>query len=306
MGATAEPNSAGLRVQGTGRIRGIRADLRDVSELTPVLCALAAIADSPSEFTGIGHLRLHESDRLAALAREIGALGGQVTELPDGLHVQPRPLRPGAEPFDSYDDHRLVMARRGARARRSRPAGAQRATVGKTFPGFTGLWRQMLERPQLSPVRGHERLDEDDIRIRPGRGSRPRTRRRPAHEDAADAFVTGVDRGRYRCWTGDRVVTAMKARELGRDGVVVGDHVRLAGDVTGRARHPGPRRPGTAAHVRAAPVRRGRRPGRADHRGERGSARDRHRAGRSAATAAADRPVPGRRVRRPASSRCCA
>jgi ribosome biogenesis GTPase / thiamine phosphate phosphatase len=90
-------------------------------------------------------------------------------------------------------------------------------------------------------VRGHERLDEDDVRVRPGRGSRPRTRRRPAHEDAADAFVTGVDRGRYRCWTGDHMVTAMKARELGRGGVVVGDRVRLAGDVSGA--------PGTLARV---------------------------------------------------------
>jgi 3-phosphoshikimate 1-carboxyvinyltransferase len=145
MGATADLNSAGLRIQGTGRISGIRADLRDVSELTPVLCALAAIADGPSEFTGIGHLRLHESDRLAALAREIGALGGQVTELPDGLHVQPRPLRAGPEPFDSHDDHRLVMgaavlglAVPGLRVRNA-------TTVGKTFPGFMALWQQMLE-----------------------------------------------------------------------------------------------------------------------------------------------------------------
>lgn len=68
--------------------------------------------------------------------------------------------------------------------------------------------------------------------MRPGRGSRPRTRRRPVHADAAGAFVTGVDRGRYRCWTGERTVTAMKARELGRGGIVVGDQVRLAGDVS--------------------------------------------------------------------------
>lgn len=147
MGATAELNSAGLRIQGTGRIRGIRADLRDVSELTPVLCALAAIADAPSEFTGIGHLRLHESDRLAALAGEIGALGGQVTELPDGLRVQPRPLRPAAEPFDSHDDHRLVMgaAVLGLAVPGLRVRNAQ--TVGKTFPGFASRWQQMLEHP---------------------------------------------------------------------------------------------------------------------------------------------------------------
>jgi ribosome biogenesis GTPase len=89
-------------------------------------------------------------------------------------------------------------------------------------------------------------MDEDDVRIRPGRSSRPRTRRRPAHEDAADAFVVAVDRGRYRCLIGDRAVTAMKARELGRGTVVVGDMVSLAGNVSGA--------PGTLARVvRVAP-----------------------------------------------------
>ena len=72
------------------------------------------------------------------------------------------------------------------------------------------------------------------MRVRPGRGSRPRTRRRPAHESAADGFVASVDRGRYRCWIGDREVTAVKARELGRHSVVVGDDVSLTGDISGR------------------------------------------------------------------------
>src|SRR5262249_22753927 len=84
------------------------------------------------------------------------------------------------------------------------------------------------------PPARHSRLDEDDVRVRPGKGSRPRTRRRPAHDDAVEAFVTGVDRGRYRCFAGDRTVTAMKARELGRGSIVVGDRVSLAGDVSGR------------------------------------------------------------------------
>jgi ribosome biogenesis GTPase / thiamine phosphate phosphatase len=76
-------------------------------------------------------------------------------------------------------------------------------------------------------------LDEDDIRVRAGRGSRPRTRRRPAHSDAVDAFVVSVDRGRYGCLVSDSVITAMKARELGRGSVVVGDRVALAGDSSG-------------------------------------------------------------------------
>jgi len=74
----------------------------------------------------------------------------------------------------------------------------------------------------MSPP-GYARLDEDDVRVRPGRGSRPRTRRRPAHESAVQGFVTSVDRGRYGCMADGRLVVAMKARELGRGSVVVGD-----------------------------------------------------------------------------------
>lgn len=146
MGATCTPAAAGMAVTGTGEIRGITADLRDVSEVAPVLTALAAVASSPSVFTGIGHLRLHESDRLAALSAEIGALGGQVTERADGLEVVPRPLRADGVVFASHDDHRLVMAAAvlGLAAGGLRVGGA--ATVAKTFPGFFGLWAQMLER----------------------------------------------------------------------------------------------------------------------------------------------------------------
>lgn len=72
------------------------------------------------------------------------------------------------------------------------------------------------------------------MRVRPRRGSRPRTRRRPAHAEALPGFVTAVDRGRYTCRVDDRTVVAMKARELGRKSVVVGDRVRLVGDTSGR------------------------------------------------------------------------
>ena len=108
-------------------------------------------------------------------------------------------------------------------------AGA--ATVGKTFPGFMELWASMLEHVSTPPIARD--LDEDDVRVRPGRGSRPRTRRRPAHEDAIEGFVAAVERGRYGILVADRMVTAMRARELGRRGVVVGDRVALAGDTSG-------------------------------------------------------------------------
>ncbi|MCH6162452.1 ribosome small subunit-dependent GTPase A [Streptomyces marispadix] len=76
--------------------------------------------------------------------------------------------------------------------------------------------------------------DEDDVRVRPNRkGSRPRTHNRPKHEDAAQGMVLTVDRGRLTCLVDGRIVTAMKARELGRKGVVVGDRVALVGDMSG-------------------------------------------------------------------------
>ncbi|AXI79370.1 ribosome small subunit-dependent GTPase A [Peterkaempfera bronchialis] len=81
--------------------------------------------------------------------------------------------------------------------------------------------------------------DEDDIRARPGRrSSRPRTRTRPKHEDAAEGTVLTVDRGRLTCLVDpgtrqEREILAMKARELGRKGVVVGDRVALVGDLSG-------------------------------------------------------------------------
>ena len=73
--------------------------------------------------------------------------------------------------------------------------------------------------------------------MRPGPSSRPRTRQRPRHADAVPAFVTAVDRGRYTCFLAseDRSIVAMRARDLGRRGVVVGDRVHLVGDVTGGA-----------------------------------------------------------------------
>ncbi|SFK49208.1 ribosome biogenesis GTPase [Amycolatopsis sacchari] len=85
--------------------------------------------------------------------------------------------------------------------------------------------------------RDWRRLDESDVRVRPGRGSRPRSKRRPEHADAVPAMVVAVDRGRWTCAVdGDpeRLATAMRARELGRTPIVVGDRVGLVGDVSGK------------------------------------------------------------------------
>lgn len=79
--------------------------------------------------------------------------------------------------------------------------------------------------------------DESDVRVRPGRGSRPRTKTRPEHADAQQAMIVTVDRGRWGCVLGgdpQRRVTAMRARELGRTPIVVGDDVDVVGDLSGR------------------------------------------------------------------------
>ena len=143
LGGRCETTDGGLAVTGTGTIHGITADLGDVPELASVLAALAALADSPSRLTGIGHIRQQETDRLSALATEINGLGGDVAELPDGLAIRPRPLHGGV--FASYDDHRLVMAAAVLGLAVPGIEVENPATVGKTFPEFTSLWLEMLK-----------------------------------------------------------------------------------------------------------------------------------------------------------------
>ena len=141
MGAKVEFVSNGLKLTGTGKIHGIDIDLHDVGELTPAIAALCALADSPSHLRGIGHLRLHETDRLAALTNEINALGGNVTEEETALHITPAPLRAGV--FHTYDDHRLATA--GAAIGLVVPGIEVEniATTRKTLPDFPGLWSSL-------------------------------------------------------------------------------------------------------------------------------------------------------------------
>ena len=141
MGAQVEFVSNGLKLTGSGTIRGIDIDLHDVGELTPAIAALCALADSPSHLRGIGHLRLHETDRLAALTTEINALGGQVIEEETALHITPAPLHAGV--FHTYDDHRLATA--GAAIGLLVPGIEVEniATTRKTLPDFPGLWSSL-------------------------------------------------------------------------------------------------------------------------------------------------------------------
>ncbi|MFG3252865.1 3-phosphoshikimate 1-carboxyvinyltransferase [Streptomyces sp. NPDC048172] len=142
MGGSYERDERGLTFTGGGRVHGIDVDLGDVGELTPGIAAVAALADGESVLRGVAHLRLHETDRLAALAKEINGLGGDVAETEDGLRIRPRPLHGGV--FRTYDDHRLATA--GALLGLA-VEGVQVeniATTGKTLPDFPALWDGML------------------------------------------------------------------------------------------------------------------------------------------------------------------
>ncbi|MFE3740356.1 3-phosphoshikimate 1-carboxyvinyltransferase [Streptomyces sp. NPDC059096] len=139
---TGTAGSTGLTLTGSGRIHGVDLDLSEVGELTPGIAAVAALADSPSTLRGVAHLRLHETDRLAALTKEINELGGDVTETADGLHIRPRPLHGGV--FHTYDDHRMATA--GSIIGLVVPGVEIEnvATTAKTLPDFPRMWTEML------------------------------------------------------------------------------------------------------------------------------------------------------------------
>jgi 3-phosphoshikimate 1-carboxyvinyltransferase len=154
MGATCLAQSDGLEVRGPDRLQGLDADLRDVSELVPVLVALAVLAATPSTFRGIGHMRMHETDRLAALTKEFANLGADITETGDGLQIRPAPLRGGE--FATYDDHRLAMAAAVVGLAVPGVLVENIATTGKTMPDFADRWTRMAAgrppRPGADPV----------------------------------------------------------------------------------------------------------------------------------------------------------
>ena len=137
----ANGNNFDLKVTG-GDIHGIDLDLHDVGELTPAIAALCALADSPSYLQGIGHLRLHETDRLAALRAEINALGGDVTEEPTALRINPKPLHAGV--FHTYEDHRLATSGATIGLVVEGIEVENIATTRKTITDFPGLWSSLL------------------------------------------------------------------------------------------------------------------------------------------------------------------
>ena len=195
-----------IRISKSGRrgYGGFDVDLHDVGELAPAVAALAALAapGSVSRLRGIAHLRGHETDRLAALSAEINGLGGDCGETDDGLVITAtaaaRRACGGPTPTTGW--------RRPARSSGCGCPGSRWTTSPpprRRCPDFPRLWADMLAGQGWAARQWRRRdYDESDVRIRPGRGSRPRTKTRPEHADAEAAMVVTVDRGRWGCVLG--------------------------------------------------------------------------------------------------------
>ena len=151
FGATVSRHGTDLTVDGGvgwrhgGRIRAVDLDLSHAGELAPTVISLASLASGPSSIRGIGHIRGHETDRLAALVENISRLGGGAAELPDGIALTPAPLDGGE--WKAFEDHRIATS--GALL----GLGVRGVTVddiectSKTLPEFPALWQALVESP---------------------------------------------------------------------------------------------------------------------------------------------------------------
>jgi 3-phosphoshikimate 1-carboxyvinyltransferase len=142
MGGEVSRTGTGMSVTGTGEVNGIEIDLSSAGELTPVIAALAALANSKSVISGVAHLRGHETNRLKALVDEINSIGGKATETQDGLIVEPADLRGGL--WKTYGDHRMATAGAIIGLRVPGIEIEDITVTSKTMPGFESLWGKML------------------------------------------------------------------------------------------------------------------------------------------------------------------
>jgi 3-phosphoshikimate 1-carboxyvinyltransferase len=143
MGARVARRGGALTVSGGRGIRGIDIDLSAASELTPTIVGLAAFASDPTTITGVGHIRGHETDRIAALVGNLRALGGAAEELEDGLRVLPQPLHGGV--WRAFHDHRIATTGALIGLVVDGVFVDDIGTTAKTMPQFPELWHTMLE-----------------------------------------------------------------------------------------------------------------------------------------------------------------
>jgi 3-phosphoshikimate 1-carboxyvinyltransferase len=135
MGAKVSMGDDWIEVQGGGKLKPIDADLNHIPDAAMTAAAAALFADGPSAIRNIGSWRVKETDRIAAMAKELRKLGARVEEGADFLRITP-PARLSPATLDTYDDHRMAMslslaAFGGVRVRINDPG-----CVAKTFPEY--------------------------------------------------------------------------------------------------------------------------------------------------------------------------
>jgi 3-phosphoshikimate 1-carboxyvinyltransferase len=136
MGARVEMSATSTTVRGPvdGQLRGVSIDMNAISDTAQTLAAIAPFAEGPTTITGIGHARLKETDRVAALANELRKMGQEIVEEPDGLTIVPRPVTPAD--IETYDDHRMAMSFGVAALRAPQITILDPGCTAKTFPDF--------------------------------------------------------------------------------------------------------------------------------------------------------------------------
>ena len=141
MGCSVLRGRGSVTVKRVGGLQGITANVRDCSDVFPSLAVVATQAETPTELVGIAHTRLQESDRIAAVAAGINALGGKATAYADSIRIEPLPLHEGV--VDAQGDHRVAMAFAilGSQVPGVAIEGAD--SVSKTFPDFFLMLREL-------------------------------------------------------------------------------------------------------------------------------------------------------------------
>ncbi|MFI9012193.1 3-phosphoshikimate 1-carboxyvinyltransferase [Actinosynnema sp. NPDC053489] len=145
LGCEVELTAGGLVLTGPRELVGLDVDLKNESELTPTVAALAALARGRTRIRGVAHIRGHETDRIAALAAEINRLGGDAEETEDGLVITPRPLHGGV--WRAYADHRMATAGAIIGLVVEGVSVDDIGSTTKTIPDFPGMWSAMLSQP---------------------------------------------------------------------------------------------------------------------------------------------------------------
>jgi len=152
MGCRVETGDTWVAVSGGAPLTGIEADCRGMPDIVPTLAVVALFARGPTRITGVPHLKVKESDRIAAVACEINRLGGDATPLPDGLSIEPRPLH-GAR-IETYSDHRMAMAFAVAGLRVPGVSIADPGCVSKSFPDFWEVFGRLTSGAKKTPAGG--------------------------------------------------------------------------------------------------------------------------------------------------------